>query len=104
MKEVGMAQQIQFSRTGGSEVLELVEVTPADPAPNEVRIKNQAIGLNFIDIYFRTGLYPAPSMPSGLGTEGAGVGEERKSTRLNSSHVASSYAVFCFRNKKAHVQ
>ena len=68
-----MAQQIQFSRTGGSEVLELVEVTPADPAPGEVRIKNQAIGLNFIDIYFRTGLYPAPSMPSGLGTEGAGV-------------------------------
>src|SRR5690554_838782 len=68
-----MAQQIQFSRTGGSEVLELVDVTPADPAPGEVRIKNQAIGLNFIDIYFRTGLYPAPSMPSGLGTEGAGV-------------------------------
>lgn len=68
-----MAQQIQFSRTGGSEVLELVDVKPADPAPGEVRIKNQAIGLNFIDIYFRTGLYPAPSMPSGLGTEGAGV-------------------------------
>lgn len=68
-----MAQQIQFSRTGGSEVLELVDVTPADPAAGEVRVKNQAIGLNFIDIYFRTGLYPAPSMPSGLGTEGAGV-------------------------------
>lgn len=68
-----MAQQIQFSRTGGSEVLELVEVTPTDPAPGEVRIKNQAIGLNFIDIYFRTGLYPVPALPAGLGTEGAGV-------------------------------
>lgn len=68
-----MAKQIQFSRTGGSEVLELVDVTPVDPGPGEVRVKNQAVGLNFIDIYFRTGLYPSPSMPSGLGTEGAGL-------------------------------
>ena len=68
-----MAKRIQFARTGGSEVLELVDVTPADPAPGEVRVKNEAIGLNFIDIYFRTGLYPAPGLPSGLGTEGAGV-------------------------------
>jgi NADPH2:quinone reductase len=68
-----MAKRIQFSRTGGSEVLELVDFTPADPGPGEVRVKNQAVGLNFIDIYFRTGLYPAPSLPSGLGTEGAGL-------------------------------
>jgi NADPH2:quinone reductase len=68
-----MAKRIQFSRTGGSEVLEYIDVTPADPAPGEVRVRNEAIGLNFIDIYFRTGLYPAPGLPSGLGTEGAGV-------------------------------
>jgi NADPH2:quinone reductase len=68
-----MAKRIQFARTGGSEVLEFVDVTPADPAPGEVRIRNEAIGLNFIDIYFRTGLYPTPGLPSGLGTEGAGV-------------------------------
>ncbi|MDR9440774.1 MAG: NADPH:quinone reductase [Halomonas sp.] len=68
-----MAKRIQFARTGGPEVLELVDVTPAEPAPGEVRVRNQAVGLNFIDIYFRTGLYPAPSLPSGLGTEGAGV-------------------------------
>lgn len=68
-----MAKRIQFARTGGSEVLELVDVTPADPAAGEVRVRNDAIGLNFIDIYFRTGLYPAPGLPSGLGTEGAGV-------------------------------
>ncbi|MDX5433995.1 MAG: NADPH:quinone reductase [Halomonas sp.] len=68
-----MAKRIQFARTGGSEVLELVDVTPADPASGEVRVRNEAIGLNFIDIYFRTGLYPAPGLPSGLGTEGAGV-------------------------------
>ncbi|WP_445158069.1 NADPH:quinone reductase [Halomonas sp. E14] len=68
-----MAKRIQFARTGGSEVLEFVDVTPADPAAGEVRVRNEAIGLNFIDIYFRTGLYPAPGLPSGLGTEGAGV-------------------------------
>ncbi|MDI5922115.1 NADPH:quinone reductase [Halomonas sp. LR5S13] len=68
-----MAKRVQFARTGGPEVLELVDVTPTEPTPGEVRVRNQAVGLNFIDIYFRTGLYPAPSLPSGLGTEGAGV-------------------------------
>lgn len=68
-----MAKRIQFTRTGGPEVLEVIDVTPAEPGSGEVRVRNQAVGLNFIDIYFRTGLYPAPSLPSGLGTEGAGV-------------------------------
>ncbi|MGO2242421.1 MAG: NADPH:quinone reductase [Halomonas sp.] len=68
-----MSKRIQFTRTGASDVLELVNVDSAEPGQGEVRIANKAIGLNFIDIYFRTGLYPAPSMPSGLGTEGAGV-------------------------------
>ncbi|OLO03682.1 MULTISPECIES: NADPH:quinone reductase [Salinicola] len=68
-----MAKRIQFARTGGPEVLETVDFDPATPKAGEVRVKNHAIGLNFIDVYFRSGLYPAPSMPSGLGTEGAGV-------------------------------
>ncbi|RUR36548.1 NADPH:quinone reductase [Vreelandella populi] len=68
-----MSQRIQFAQTGGSEVLELVTTTADEPAAGEVRIANKAVGLNFIDIYFRTGLYPAPALPSGLGTEGAGV-------------------------------
>ncbi|KJZ06385.1 MULTISPECIES: NADPH:quinone reductase [Halomonas] len=68
-----MAKRIQFARTGDSEVLELVDTPAAEPGPGEVRVANEAVGLNFIDIYFRTGLYPAPSLPSGLGTEGAGV-------------------------------
>lgn len=68
-----MAKRIQFSRTGGPEVLEVVDAAPADPQAGEVRVRNHAVGLNFIDIYFRTGLYPAPGLPSGLGTEGAGV-------------------------------
>ena len=70
-----MAKRIEFAKTGGPEVLELVDVEPKAPGAGEVQVRNQAVGLNFIDIYFRTGLYPAPSMPSGLGTEGAGVVE-----------------------------
>ncbi len=68
-----MSKRIQFSHTGGPEVLEFVDAPPVDPGPGEARVKNAAIGLNFIDIYVRTGLYPAPSLPSGLGSEGAGV-------------------------------
>ncbi len=67
-----MARKIRFSRTGGPEVLELVDVEPDAPAAGEVRIANKAVGLNFIDIYFRTGLYPT-ELPSGLGAEGAGT-------------------------------
>jgi len=70
-----MSQRIEFAETGGAEVLQMVEAVPKAPGPGEVRVCNKAVGLNFIDIYFRTGLYPAPSMPSGLGTEGAGVVE-----------------------------
>ncbi|WNW12623.1 NADPH:quinone reductase [Pseudomonas sp. DTU_2021_1001937_2_SI_NGA_ILE_001] len=69
-----MAKRIQFSKTGGPEVLEYVDFDPAEPGPQEVRVRNHAIGLNFIDTYFRSGLYPA-ELPSGLGNEGAGVVE-----------------------------
>ncbi|MFG6666430.1 NADPH:quinone reductase [Halomonas sp. HNIBRBA4712] len=68
-----MAKRIEFATTGDSSVLTLKESEPKAPAKGEVRVSNKAVGLNFIDIYFRTGLYPAPSLPSGLGTEGAGV-------------------------------
>lgn len=67
-----MAKRIQFSAHGGPEVLEYVDYTPAEPGPHEVRVRNRAIGLNFIDTYFRSGLYVPPALPSGLGTEGAG--------------------------------
>jgi NADPH2:quinone reductase len=70
-----MAKRIQFSTIGGPEVLQYVDFEPAEPGPQQVRMRNKAIGVNFIDTYFRSGLYPAPSMPSGLGTEGAGVVE-----------------------------
>ena len=67
-----MTHAIRFHQTGGPEVLKWEEVQVGDPGPGEARIKHHAVGLNFIDIYFRTGLYPTP-LPSGLGTEGAGV-------------------------------
>jgi NADPH2:quinone reductase len=69
-----MAKAIQFSRTGGPEVLALVDVEVGEPGPGEARVRNHAIGVNFIDVYFRNGLYPLP-LPSGLGQEGAGVVE-----------------------------
>ncbi|MFT4933349.1 MAG: NADPH2:quinone reductase [Pseudoalteromonas distincta] len=62
---------VRISRTGGPEVLDLVEVDTPRPGPGEILIRNQAVGLNFIDTYHRTGLYPV-KLPSGLGMEGAG--------------------------------
>lgn len=68
-----MARRIQFSSNGGPEVLELVEFNPSEPGPLEIRVRNHAIGLNYIDTYYRSGLYPVPALPSGLGTEAAGI-------------------------------
>jgi NADPH2:quinone reductase len=70
-----MSKAIRIHTYGGPEVLSLEEVAVGDPGPQEVRIRQTAIGLNFIDIYHRTGLYPLPSLPSGLGLEAAGVVE-----------------------------
>ncbi|HWV10522.1 MAG TPA: NADPH:quinone reductase [Pseudomonas sp.] len=70
-----MAKRIQFSQHGGPEVLEYTDYQPAAPGAGEVRVQNQAIGLNFIETYFRSGLYQPPSLPSSLGTEGAGIVE-----------------------------
>jgi NADPH2:quinone reductase len=69
-----MAKAIRFSQTGGPEVLRLADVEVGEPGPGEARVRNHAIGVNFIDVYFRTGLYPL-DLPSGLGQEGAGVVE-----------------------------
>ena len=52
-----MAKRIQFRAHGGPEVLEYVDYQPAEPGPQQVRVSNKAIGLNFIDTYFRSGLY-----------------------------------------------
>ena len=66
-----MSRAIRIDRTGGPEVLQLVDVEVPAPGPGEVQLRQGAIGLNFIDVYFRSGLYPT-ALPSGLGMEGAG--------------------------------
>jgi len=67
-----MAHAIMIYETGGPEVLTWEAYDPALPGPGEVRIIHEAIGLNFIDVYHRSGLYPLPHMPAVLGMEGAG--------------------------------
>lgn len=69
-----MPRAIQIQRFGGPEELQLVDLPVGDPGPGEVRIRHHAIGVNFIDIYQRTGLYPN-ALPLALGMEGAGVVE-----------------------------
>ncbi|MGL4722941.1 MAG: quinone oxidoreductase [Scandinavium sp.] len=68
-----MATRIEFHQHGGPEVLKPVDFTPTDPKENEIQVENKAIGINYIDTYIRSGLYPPPALPSGLGTEAAGV-------------------------------
>ena len=70
-----MTHAIRFHKTGGPEVLVWEEVNLARPGPGEARIRQTAVGLNFIDTYQRSGLYPV-QLPSGLGGEAAGVVEE----------------------------
>ena len=69
-----MNKAVRFHQTGGPEVLSLEDVEVGDPGPGEVRIRHVAVGLNFADTYFRSGLYPGP-VPSGLGVEASGVVE-----------------------------
>lgn len=63
---------IQIDRYGGPEVLESKEITLTAPGPGEALVRQTAVGLNFIDVYHRRGLYPLPSLPSGIGSEAAG--------------------------------
>jgi len=70
-----MTYAIRFHKTGGPEVLVWEEVKLGKPGPGEARIRHTAVGLNFVDVYNRAGVYPVP-LPSGLGSEGAGVVEE----------------------------
>src|SRR5258707_2145065 len=70
-----MPKAIRFYRPGGPEVLVCEEVPVGKPGPGEARVRHAAVGLNYVDIYIRRGLYPVP-LPSGVGTEAAGVVEE----------------------------
>ena len=70
-----MPKSIIINKHGGPEVLKLMETKVGTPGPKDIKIKNIAVGLNFIDTYHRSGLYPL-KLPSGLGMEGAGVVEK----------------------------
>jgi len=67
-----MTHAIRFHKTGGPEVLQWEEVNVPQPGPGETLVRHKAVGLNYIDTYHRTGLYPLP-LPSGIGLEAAGV-------------------------------
>jgi NADPH:quinone reductase len=67
-----MAKAVRFHETGGPEVLRYEDVEVGQPGPGQVRLRHEAVGLNFADTYFRSGLYPVP-LPAGMGVEAAGV-------------------------------
>lgn len=69
-----MSKVIRMTEPGGPEVMRWEEVSVGEPGPGQIRIRHTAVGLNYIDTYHRTGLYPLP-LPTGLGLEGAGVVE-----------------------------
>jgi NADPH2:quinone reductase len=95
-----MPTAIRFYEHGGPEVLKTEEFDPGKPGPHEVQVRQSAIGVNYIDVYDRTGLYPV-SLPSGLGREAAGVVSAlgrgvrgfRKGERV--AYVHSSPGAYC---------
>ncbi len=66
---------VQATKPGDGSVLEVVEIEAARPGPNDVLLRQEAVGVNFVDIYHRAGIYPLPTWPATLGVEGAGVVE-----------------------------
>ena len=70
-----MPKAIRIHRTGGPDAMQWEDVEVGAPGPGEIRIRHEAVGLNYIDVYFRTGLYSAPSLPFSPGMEGAGIVE-----------------------------
>ena len=74
-KEATMSHAIVIHETGGPDVLRWEPMDPGEPGPGEALVRHEAIGLNFIDVYHRTGLYPLPQLPAVPGMEGAGIVE-----------------------------
>ncbi len=70
-----MVKAIMLSETGGPEVMKWTDVTVGEPGPGQARVRHSAVGVNFIDIYFRSGLYPMPALPGSIGMEAAGIVE-----------------------------
>jgi NADPH:quinone reductase-like Zn-dependent oxidoreductase len=96
-----MPRAIRIHETGGSEVMRLEDVDVASAAEGEVQVQHTAIGVNFIDVYDRNGLYPQAAMPGGLGREAAGlvaaIGKKVRGFRVGDrvAYVASSPGSYC---------
>jgi NADPH2:quinone reductase len=71
-----MTKAIRIYESGGPEVMRWEDFDPGEPEPGEALIRHEAVGLNYIDVYHRTGLYPLPALPATPGMEGAGVVEQ----------------------------
>ena len=71
-----MTKAIRMYEIGGPEVMRWEDIDPGSPEPGEALVRHDAVGLNFIDVYHRTGMYPLPSLPAIPGLEGAGIVEE----------------------------
>ena len=69
-----MSKVVKFHEIGGPQVLRFEDAEVGDPGPGQARIRHEAVGLNFADTYFRSGIYPVP-LPSGIGNEASGVVE-----------------------------
>lgn len=95
-----MVHAIRIHSYGGPEVLRWEEVDVGAPGPGQIRIRNRAVGLNFIDVYHRTGLYPVENMPAVIGMEGAGevlavgpdVADLKAGDRIAYANPIGSYA------------
>lgn len=95
-----MVHAVRVHQTGGPEVLKYEEIDLPQPGPGQVRYKTTAVGVNYIDTYFRTGLYPAPGLPFTVGNEsagvitavGAGVKGLKKGDRVAAVFLLGSYA------------
>src|SRR4051794_17931887 len=71
-EETNMSRAVRIDQHGGPEEMKIVDVTVGEPGAGEIRIRHKAVGLNFIDVYQRSGLYQLP-MPLNLGMEASGV-------------------------------
>ncbi len=95
-----MSKAIRLHAIGGPEVLRWEDVASPTPGPGEVLVRQEAVGLNFIDVYFRTGLYKLPAFPAVIGMEGAGqveamgpgVGEIKVGDRVAYGSALGAYA------------
>ena len=94
---------VTFKKFGGPEVLEIQDIEIGKPGPKEVLIKNLSIGLNFIDTYHRSGLYPIP-LPSGIGLEACGeieeVGSEVKLFKIGDRVTHASMPIGAYAEKQ----